>query len=407
MPPVSEFEFRPIESEERPSYDKLVNYVFANSSKEDDSEDDPLENEWTTAAFHKGKIVATSGGFPFKMRLNGNSVFADGLTNVGTEPGYRRRGLVRELVTRRLQEVHEHENQSVSILWASMAAIYQRFGYGLGSTHTSSTSDPRYTMFQFNIVQSGHVRNVEEKEGLPIIKRLYREFIEDRTLDLHRADVMWKNYFGDKKSRAFCAIYYDHRDTPQGYVSYRLGTLDRREDDPGPDQRLTVRDFIYKSIKAYRGLWEFIRAHDLVGKVHIDLPRDDPAMDLLLEPRMLNLLSWDGLWLRVVDAETVLRQRNYVAKGAIVLRVRFDKECPWNNQKFLVDCDGEYAEVSTTELPEDVTITPNGLASLITGNSSLTQLFRVGRAEVEDPAKLAQYDSMFATKYLPFCRNGF
>lgn len=401
------FEFRAVQKDDRAEYDSVVNYVFGNNSAEPDPEHDVIQNDWTTAAFHKGKVVATSAGYPFKMRLNGKAVFVDGLTDVGTVPGFRRRGLVRELVTRRLNMVHEHEQQSASILWASMAAIYQRFGYGLGSTHSSCSIDPRYAMFQFETNPDGYVKNVEEEEGLPIIKNLYRTFINSRTLDLHRADIMWKGHFGTKKRKDYCAVYYDSDDQPQGYITYRLGMFKRREDDPGPDQRIQVHDYVYHTMDAYRGLWEFMRAHDLVGKIAVDMPRDDPALDLMLEPRMLNLHTWDALWLRIVDVDTFIKGRNYGSKGTVVLEILEDPECPWNVGKFLIDTDGETTEVNQTTLSADVTIGPNGLASLLTGNSSMTHLVRIGRATASDPTRLPELDTLFKTSYLPFCRNGF
>ena len=407
---VSEkFEIRAITKEERAQYNSVIKYVFADGSQEDDEEDDdPLLNEWTTVAFYRGKLVATSGAFPFKMRFNGKPIYADGLTNVGTEPGFRRRGLVRELVTRRLQTVHEHEHQSVSILWASMGAIYQRFGYGLGSTHTSSAFDPRFAEFQFPAEVDGYVKLVEEKEGLPITKKLYRQFIEDRTLDLHRVESMWKGYFGTKKSRAYCAVYFNVNDEPEGYLAYRTSMYKRPNgDEAGPDQRMWVREFIYKNIQAYRALWQFIREHDLVGKVEMAMPVDDPAMQLVLEPRNLQLSVEDGLWLRIVDVSKALEQRLYTVPGEIVLEIKNDRECPWNERRYLLETDGEISQVAETNKSPQATLSPNGLASLLSGNASLSQLARVGRADVENSNRSPLHDLMFSTKYRPYCRNGF
>ncbi len=401
------FEYRSIKPNERDAFNDLVKYVFADSTPGPvPEEEDTLECEWTTAAFHKGKIVATSAGYPFKMRLNGNALFVDGLTAVGTEPGYRRRGLVREMVSRRLHAVHEDERQSVSILWASMGAIYQRFGYGLGSHLMSCTFDPRFTDFQFPVETNGYVRIVDEEEGIPILKDLYRRFIQDRTLDLHRSDTMWKGYFGTKKRKNYCAVYFNTNDEPEGYLAYSTSEYQRPKDE-GPDQRLSVREMIYLNILAYRSLWEFIRKHDLVGKVEMSVPMDEPAMHMLLEPRMLQLRPNDGLWLRVVDAADALAQRGYSSSGSVVLEVSEDRECPWNERRYLLETDGTTAEVAQTNQSPDATLSPNGLASLLSGNASLSQLHRIGRAAITDEGRLHELDFLFATKYQPFCRNGF
>ena len=281
MSSIDSFEFRTVKEDELEAFNNVVKYVFAESSPDPIPEEEALKAEWTTATFHKGKIVATSGGYPFIMRLNGKPMEVDGLTAVGTEPGFRRRGLVREMVTRRLHMVHEHEEQSASILWASMGAIYQRFGYGLASSQIQCKFDPRYTEFQFPDEVSGYVRIVSKEEGEPLIRKLYRQFIEERTLDLDRDDdIWWKNYFGTKNRHSYCAIYYDAADEPKGYVAYNTSTYSRPPDE-GPDQRLGVRELIYLNVQAYRALWEFIREHDLVGKVEMNMPLDEPAINML------------------------------------------------------------------------------------------------------------------------------
>ncbi|MYD42300.1 MAG: GNAT family N-acetyltransferase [Gammaproteobacteria bacterium] len=407
MSNASPFEFRAIQQEERQAFSNVVKYVFADSSIEVNEDEDNLKNEWTTAAFHNGKIVATSGGYPFTMRFNGKDMQADGLTAVGTAPGFRRRGLVREMVTQRLHQVHEDAKQSVSILWASMGAIYQRFGYGLASTHVSSEFDPRYASFQFASTQEGYVRILEKDEGLPIIQKLYDVFIQDRTLDLYRDNDMWKHHFGNKKRRSYVAVYFAANDEPQGYVAYNTREDRKLAEDGGPDQRLQVREFIYLNITAYRGLWEFLREHDLVRFVDMQMPLDDPSFNLLLEPRILGSDVWDGIWLRVVDASQALTERIYNHAGTIVLEVHDDAECPWNERRFLLETDGTRTEVAETNQSADATISPNGLASLLSGNATLSQLHRAGRADVADIAKLAQFDSLFATTYRPFCRDGF
>ena len=407
MSDLSAFEFRAIEKEERPAFDNIIKYVFANNATDDDpDEDEFLLNEFTTAAFYKGKMVATSGGYPFELRFNGQTIAADGLTAVGTQPGFRRRGLVREMVTRRLQAVHEDEHQSVSILWASMGAIYQRFGYGLASTHTSCDFDPRNAAFQFDTNVDGHVRIIQEDEGTSMVKDVYQQFIQPRTMDMQRSDLMWKYFFKFKKEIRHCAVYFNATNQPEGYLSYTTSTYTRPLED-GPYQKINVREFVYLNIDAYRALWNFIREHDLVRKVKCDMPLDDPAMHLLLEPRNLNLSVWDGVWLRIVDAAKALTQRNYGTAGSVVLEVTDDNECPWNQGRLLLDTDGTNTEVAESNKSADVVISPNGLASLLSGNAKMSELDRMGRANVAKSADLDQLDFMFTTKYRPFCRDDF
>ena len=92
--------------------------------------------EWTLCAFDdsartdKGQAtMATSFcAFPFTTRVNGKAMAMAGISTVGTRPEYRRMGLLRKIMTRAFAEQKER-GQSIAGLWASQAAIYQRYGF--------------------------------------------------------------------------------------------------------------------------------------------------------------------------------------------------------------------------------------------------------------------------------------
>ncbi|GMA36827.1 GNAT family N-acetyltransferase [Demequina litorisediminis] len=80
-----------------------------------------------------GSLSAAHASFRFRMAVPGQrSLAVAGLTWVGVHPGHRRRGLLRAMIddhfARSLQR-----GESVSVLYAAEAEIYQRFGYGLAA----------------------------------------------------------------------------------------------------------------------------------------------------------------------------------------------------------------------------------------------------------------------------------
>ena len=400
---MAEFEFRPVSADEMAEFLKVGSYVFANNDGPD-NEPAALQPEWTHAAFHDGKIVATSGAFPFKMRWNGRSVQADGVTSVGTNPGFRRRGLVRQMIIDLLHRAHDN-GQAVSILWASMGAIYQRFGYGLASTMTAYSFDPRLAEFQFGDRAQGYTRLLDREAAVPIMAKLYREFIEPRNLLLHRADIMWELPFQGPGANTYCAIHYDESDTPDGFLMYRT------KHDPSlgpPGQRLTVQDFVYRDINAYRGLWEYIRAHDLVTKVDWEYaPQDDPAPTILLEPRVLESKTWDGIWLRVVDVAAALADRGYDHDGEATISIAEDPECAWNVGTYRLATRAGETTVERTNTAADIELSINALGSLLAGHQTLRHLTNTGRASVTAPSNLARFDALFSTRYRPAAMNEF
>ncbi len=373
---MDEFEFRPVVEDELKEFRRVLHYVFAetpqpaeerragdNEPPEEAPEelDAALKPEWTHAAFHKGKIVASSGGYPFRMRMNGRAVAADGVTAVGTYPGFRRRGLVRRLITDLLHRAHDN-GQPAAILWASMGAIYQRFGYGRGSTQARYRFDPRHFHFEFGERAEGYTRLLNIDAARPIVSDLYRRFIEERNLLLHRTDVMWDIVLPKKKA-PWCAVHFNAADEPVGYITYRTaGELSSF----GPSQELTVQDFVWLDMTGYRGLWEFLVGHDLVGRIlWWRASEDDPAPELLLEPRLLERTTYDGIWLRVVDVRALLEQRGYDTAGVATIEITGDPECPWNEGVWRIESAGQESEArSANGQTPDLRTDPRGLASL-------------------------------------------
>jgi predicted acetyltransferase len=382
-------------------------YVFADTELIPE-ETAPTLPDWTTCAFVEGKLASIMAAYPFTVRLNGAPVKVAGVTQVGTLPGYRRQGLLRKTMGRAFEEMRERD-QPIAILWASMGAIYQRFGYGLASESIDYHMDPRIAAFQEGGEAPGSVTVETPEGGYPTAKMLYIEYASPRNLHIHRSRPLWEVGVlrGDKKHGPVRVAIYSNADgQARGHIVYQVHHEDFNS--PGPNQVMSVRDFVYLDLEAYRGLWEYIRKHDLVRRVDMNgMAPDDPAPDLLLEPRSLAKMVQDGIWLRVVDAEKSFPSRPYGERGELTIEIAGDTMCPWNSGRWLMETDGTTTEVRRTDREPDITVTPNGLASLLSGCRTATHLARVGRITGRDPQALQKADRLFRTEFAPHCPNGF
>ena len=290
-----------------------------------------------------------------------------------------------------------------------MGAIYQRFGYGLASTRVEYNFDPRYVQLQHPTESSGHVTLTPVDDAFATIKQVYIQWATPRNLHIHRSVPLWQAstlHPRKKGEPIYVGIYRNSDGDARGYVVYE--TREEWTGQPGPAQILTVKDFIALDLDAYRALWEYIRRHDLVGRVEMRgcIGEDDPAMDLLLEPRMLRRHTSDGIWMRVVDVEAAIPQRPYGARGELTIALPADDMCSWNQGTFRMETDGTTTAVSRTDAKPDLTVTPNALASLLSGRRSATRLQRAGLIEAADGV-LDRADAIFRTVYPPNCPDGF
>jgi predicted acetyltransferase len=400
-------EIRSIREDELQQYGRNVSYVFAS---EDGMEDElkGTQPEWTTCAFVDGKLASTFATLPFTVRLNGAPVPMGGVTAVGTLPEFRRRGLVRKVMTEALSTMRDR-NQNFAILWASMGAIYQRFGYGLATAQVTYSFDPRYVGFEQQIEPPGRVEMLPKDDSFPILKQIYIEWATPRNLCIHRSTFLWTvdTLRPPKKEQpVYTAIYRDAGGTPRGHVVYT--TEEQQTSEPGPGQMMTVRDFIALDVEAARALWDYLRSHDLVGRINLrGAPEDDVIPDLLLEPRMLNRKTSDAIWMRIVNAERALAQRPYGTRGELTLAIAGDDVCPWNNGTYLIETDGQTTQVTRTGREAELTMRPNTLASLISGYRPATHFLKAGRLEERRAGAALRADAIFRTEHAPHCPNGF
>ena len=135
-------EIRPAKDDEMGQLGLIGAYVYAGAFG--DGEDNVITQsnraEWTLCAFDGPNMVASYSTLPFTMRANGSAMALGGVSTVGTLPEYRRRGLVRKITERSFADMRER-GQSVAALWASQAAIYQRYGYATASAMCRYTID--------------------------------------------------------------------------------------------------------------------------------------------------------------------------------------------------------------------------------------------------------------------------
>jgi predicted acetyltransferase len=370
--------------------------------------------EWTLCAFDDGELATAYAAYPFTMRLNGAPARVAGVTAVGTLPWHRRKGHLRKIIETDFRRRYEQQQEPISILLASIAGIYQRYGYAVASKRQRFRVDPRWIDFAPSLPPAAGRMREASKNELPLLKDLYKQFAAPRNLYLHRANVMWESrvlgisqvYEGfDDPGPALVAIY-EEAGQPRGYVCYTPKWHAQYEDGAGPGQRVFVRDYAWLTPSAYRAMWEHVRTFDLAVRVEMFAAMDDPAFDVLLDPRELHATCSDHVLARIIDLERALPLRPYGREGRITFDVK-DDLCAWNRGRWALEAGPDGTRfVRTNEAPQ-LSLDISAMALLMCGTLSATALLRAGRAEAAPGAPLDQWDAIWRTAYAPHCPDGF
>jgi predicted acetyltransferase len=361
-----------------------------------------IRPEWRLCAFEGGAPVAQVVVVPVVMRWSGRDISAAGVTDVFTLPTHRRRGLMRELMTHAYAQMRD-AGQGVAILEASMAAIYQRFGWAVAYTGLAHDFDPRHLRFVDEVAVPGRVRLVPREEARAAVEGAYARFAAPRTLTLRRGDFEWSHALrlANSARPPLLVAVYEEGDETLGYAVYGVGPLDGQK--PGdPDQQITVFEWVWLTAAAHRGLVSYAAGHDLVGSVRLlSLPLDDPLIYQVEEPRALNTRASDGALVRIVDVEAALTARGYDGRGRLLIAVE-DAYAPWNSGVWRLTVDGG-AEVQRVSAEPQLCMTPRVLALLASGYQPARVLARAGLLHCADPTALAVADALFGTSHVPVC----
>ena len=374
-----------------------------------------LRPEWSTCVFEHGQLATTFGAWPFSMRFNGERAAIAGVTAVGTLPTKRRRGYLRAAMEYSLTEQYER-GQSLAVLYASQAAIYQRFGYAVCSNRCSYEIDPLDLHFIHYPEPRGEL-SVSNAADLPddaqVIRDLYRAFAAPRHGLVHRGRDTWDAEAlaepDDIHEGPIRCLLYEEDGQPLGYMLYTSAELREYSTITGGqrDHRTTVREYGWLTPAAYIAMWQFIAAHDLVWRVYVnDAPEDDPLFVYARDPRTLRRKTSDGVLVRIVDLARALSIRPYPAEGSVSFRVH-DDLCDWNDATWALDVGPEGSDIRQTDAEPDFSLDIHSMAQLITGHLSASYLARLGRLDVTNRSALARADAIFATEYRMHCMNHF
>jgi predicted acetyltransferase len=383
----------------------MTHAAFGDEPRDEDIErhQKMLVRERFYAAYDDALPVGTAADFPFTLTVPGGELAAGGVTWVAVLPSHRRRGILRQLMRSELDELHER-GEPLAVLWASEAAIYGRFGYGVAAPHFQMEADGSRFAFRDDPGPAGKVRLLSLDEALEPCAQVYERLRAKVPGFLARPREWWENYrLADPEewrrgaSPKYVAVL-ELDDEPAAYAIYRV----KSEWDGGfPKGTVRVVEALAATPAAERELWRFLFGIDLTVKVESRL---DPASALILmvvDARSLRAQLVEGLWLRLVDVGVALAGRSYATDDAIVLEVR-DEFCPWNAGRWRVGRDVERTD-DAAELELDVA----DLASAYLGAFSFSRLAAAERVRELTAGGLARADALFRSQRPPYCPEDF
>jgi predicted acetyltransferase len=353
--------------------------------------------------------ISTAGVYSRELTVPGGAVPVAAVTFVTVSPSYRRRGLLRQMMTHQLADIQRRGTEPVALLWASEAAIYGRFGYGHTGPKLHLSGDTRRSSFRPEIDRgAGSVGEVERDAYLEVAPVLHERWLAQRPGALNRTAPWWTRLVHDPEpwregaSPQRYAVHFDGAGEPDGYLAFRVkGGVD------GSEAEARVYDLDAADPAAYAALWRFILDLDLVGSfIRQAGPVDEPLLHLLADERAVRAELSDGTYARLVDVPRALEARRYATELDVVIGVE-DALLPDNAGALRLQAGPEGATVTRVRREPDLTVNVRELGAIYLGGVSLTVLHRAGLVVERRPGSVAAVSTAFGADRLPFCPDFF
>lgn len=355
------------------------------------------------AAFDGGTIVATAGTYDLGLGIPGYATIRmAGLTMVSVRPTHRRRGLLRQLMAKHLDDARAR-SYPISGLWASEATIYGRFGYGVAAESDAVELEDANSIAVAAGRELDDVEWIDEARARELLPAIYARTTAERPGVLRRSEPWWRErrfleapFVREGMSKRRYVLARRGADAV-GYIVYRQnGGFSAGR----PTGKVSINELVAADTRAEATLWRFALGMDLFPTVTWwNMPVDGVLPHLISDLRRLKRRRTDTLWLRIEDVAATLAARRYVSDGA--LRFGLDDGTAWD----LVVEEGRARCTSTTRTP-DLRVDRQTLGALFLGGASA---HRLARAELisGDVAAIATADRLFTWPIAPWCPEVF
>ncbi|MFJ7247449.1 GNAT family N-acetyltransferase [Kitasatospora sp. NPDC098652] len=350
----------------------------------------------------EGRPVGTAGAYSFELTLPGGALTpVSGVSFVGVLPTHRRQGVLTAMMRRQLADLRAR-GEFLSVLLASEASIYGRFGYG-PATYTGRLTVPRHRAVlaapRAGGTDTGSVEVLRRADCRDLLEELYDRYRRARPGALSRPHRWWALNAGQPPVSAAPRYIVLHRDadgTPDGYASYSLdgGTL-------MVDETIAVDDAVTSALS------RVLLGHDLVDQVVFKhFTAEHPLRWQLADfgaAQVGNSTEW--LWVRLLDVPRALTARGWSADGELVLDV--DDPFLGERARHLLTVRGGEATCVPTDREPDLSLDVRDLGAVYLGGTPVSTLVRAGHVRAHRPEAAALADALFRTERPPHCLSWF
>ncbi len=370
-----------------------------------------------TVGLDDDEVVASFRSFDTSLSLPGGTQAAvNAVTGVVVMPTHRRRNLLRRWMTDEMTRAHR-AGSVASVLIASQAPIYGRYGYGVATSSATWTIDT--SRAGFTAPRTGSVRVVDGATWAQDAPAVHDRAARRRAGAIGRTDTYYDlvaqvlDGQPDIDRRRTFALHRDDSGSVDGALVY---SITEDWDDWVSRASLSVVDLVAVDDRVEAELLRYACEIDFVATVKVTRAPGHPLPWLLTDARAARTGAvGDQVWARLHDVEAALSARRYTVPGRLVIDVE-DRD-DQTTGRYALDVDdrgvGRCTRVGGANGAGsvDLALRVNDLAGVWLGGGETTPSVlsgvTAGHVRVRDDATAARAHALFSWPTSPWAATHF
>lgn len=350
------------------------------------------------------RTLNAGGAEPLSARL---------ITGVTVSPSFRRRGILRHMMTDCLQRAVQ-DRVPVAALTASEGGIYGRYGFGPATREAKVEVDlGESAPDQLSLRGSGEgkVLMVDPTRLETTAKDVFAGYHAQTRGSVGRQEQYWRVRTArwnpaerggwNRKLRAAVHVLPDG--AVGGYVTY---THQGWDTEPST---VAIGDLIVQNETSRLELWRYLAGLDTVRRATLVAPVEDPTPHGLTNARAwrINRVQ-EMLWVRILNPVEALEARAWNADGEFSLTI--SDPLGIADGTFTVAVSAGVAQVIRTAgptAPQHFALDAETLGSVYLGDTSVLTMRDAGRINAKDEADWSAFAATFDLPTTPHCATHF
>lgn len=349
----------------------------------------------TYATIAKGMNVGGARDLPVRL-----------VADVTVRSTHRGRGLLSRIIRRDLSAARDHR-VGAAALYAAKADLYGRYGFG-PATRTARVDVSRRD-FKLCVPGDGRIDTADPTMLTEAVATLHRE---------HHAQTLGSVEMLAGYPEKVCGVGPDHSGGADPSVralthSDAAGHVDglvtyRFQGWSPPRSSIEIIELLTADPRVDIALWAAVcqeTAADAVVNHHC---RPDNPLPWALKDRRAyrQVLSQDGLWLRIIDVPLALSARGFQCPDQ-TLTMRVTDPLELSAGTYRIEVTDGHARVSRSSEAPEVTLDISALSSIYLGGYSALELIDAGLITGRSPESLLAVVKMFQVARAPYCNTHF